>query len=90
MIKDSEINSYNIADFFLTKSELTPKKVQKLVYYAYSWFIAINNQSANQIENILFDEIPEAWIHGPVFPSLYLRFKSFNWNEIPRNKENIK
>lgn len=89
MIKDTEINSYNIADFFLTKSELTPKKIQKLVYYAYSWFIAINNQSADQIENILFDEIPEAWIHGPVFPSLYLKYKSFNWNEIPKNDTTI-
>lgn len=90
MIKDTEINSYTIADFFLTKSELTPKKIQKLVYYAYSWFIAINNQSADQIENILFDEVPEAWIHGPVFPSLYSKFKSFNWNEVPRKEENIK
>ena len=79
MIKDNEINSYNIADFFLTKSELTPKKIQKLVYYAYSWFIAFNNQSADQIINVLFDEVPEAWIHGPVFRSLYdsMRYKEF-------------
>ena len=89
MIRDNEINSYNIADFFLTKSGLTPKKIQKLVYYAYSWFIALNNQSADQIDNILFEEIPEAWLHGPVFPSLYSRFKSFNWNEVPKNDENI-
>ncbi len=90
MIKDNEINSYNVADFFLTKSELTPKKIQKLVYYAYSWFIALNNQSAEKIENVLFDEIPEAWIHGPVFPSLYLRFKSYNWNEVPKNDKDVK
>ena len=32
MIKDYEINSSIIADYFLTKSELTPKKIQKLVY----------------------------------------------------------
>lgn len=89
MIKDSEINSYNIADFFLSKSALTPKKIQKLVYYAYSWFIALNNQSAEQIDNILFDEIPEAWLHGPVFPSLYLRYKAFNWNQVPKNNEVI-
>ena len=36
VIKDNEINSYNITDFFLIKSVLTPKKIQKLVYYAYS------------------------------------------------------
>ena len=90
MIKDNEISAYNIADFFLTKSQLTPKKIQKLVYYAYSWFIALNNESASQIENVLFDEVPEAWIHGPVFPSLYLRYKYFNWNEVPRETKSIK
>lgn len=89
MIKDNEINSSIIADFFLTKSELTPKKIQKLVYYAYSWFIALNNQNANQIDNVLFNEVPEAWIHGPVFPTLYVRFKDYNWNEVPKNEENI-
>lgn len=89
MIKDNEISSYTVADFFLTKSELTPKKIQKLVYYAYSWFLALNNQSAEQIENVLFNEVPEAWIHGPVFPSLYSRFKYFNWKEIPKKQENV-
>lgn len=89
MIKDYEINSSIIADYFLTKSELTPKKIQKLVYYAYSWFIALNNQNENQIDNVLFDEIPEAWIHGPVFPTLYTRFKKYNWNEVPKNEQNI-
>ena len=89
MIKDKEINSLTIANFFLTKSELTPKKIQKLVYYAYSWFIAINNEDENHLDNILFDEIPEAWIHGPVFPSLYAQFKSYNWNEVPKMEKPI-
>ena len=89
MIKDYEINSSIIADYFLTKSELTPKKIQKLVYYAYSWFIALNNQNENQIDNVLFNEVPVAWIHGPVFPTLYTRFKQHNWNEVPKNEQNI-
>lgn len=90
MIKDQNITSSSIADFFLSKSPLTPKKVQKLVYYAYAWFIAINNQDINNIDNVLFDEIPEAWIHGPVFPSLYQRFKEYGWHEIPRLKNDVK
>ncbi len=84
VIKDSEIDSFVIADFFLTKSELTPKKIQKLVYYAYSWFIAINNHNPNEIDNVLFEEVPEAWIHGPVFPSLYSKYKVYNWREVPK------
>ena len=89
MIKDNEINSYVIADYFLTKSNLTPKKIQKLVYYAYAWFIALNNENENEIYNILFDEVPEAWLHGPVFPSLYAKFKSYNWHEVPMIKKSI-
>lgn len=84
MINDNEINSLTIANYFLTRSALTPKKIQKLVYYAYSWFIALNNENANEITNILFDERPEAWLHGPVFPNLYNHFRDFNWHEVPR------
>ena len=89
MIKDKDIKAYNIADFFLTKKELTPKKIQKLVYYAYSWFIALNNEKANEINNVLFAEVPEAWLHGPVFPSLYSKYKLYSWNEVPKETKNI-
>ena len=89
MIKDYKIDSEIIADFFLSKSALTQKKIQKLVYYAYSWFIAINNENADNIDNILFDEIPEAWLHGPVFPSLYSKIKSYNWQEVPKIDKKI-
>ncbi len=88
-MKNNEVTVYTIADFFLSKSSLTPKKIQKLVYYAYAWFIALNNDSSEDINNVLFAERPEAWIHGPVFPSLYSKFKSFNWNEVPQIKEKI-
>lgn len=83
----SNINALEISKFFLSKRCLTPKKIQKLVYYAYAWFIALNNQSPDQIDNILFEEQPEAWIHGPVFPSLYKEYKSYNWNEVPQDAE---
>lgn len=83
----NEISIFDIADFFLSKDNLTQKKLQKLVYYAYAWFIALNNEDADEITNVLFDEQPEAWIHGPVFPSLYDKYKGYNWNEIEK-KEN--
>ena len=74
-MKKEKITIYTISDFFLSKRALTPKKLQKLVYYAYAWFIALNNQSAEEIESVLFEEAPEAWVHGPVFPSLYAKYK---------------
>lgn len=81
------INAKIIAKYFLTKSELTPKKIQKLVYYSYSWFIALNNENENEINSLLFDETPEAWIHGPVFKTLYNEYRTFNWHEVPKNEE---
>ena len=89
MIRDVDIKPITIANYFLTKKDLTQKKIQKLVYYAYSWFITLNNDSADNITNVLFDETPEAWLHGPVFPSLYAAFKDYNWSEIERIDEEI-
>lgn len=47
------------------------KKIQKLTYYAYCWYIAKNNVDENNITKRLFSAHPEAWIHGPVFYELY-------------------
>lgn len=80
----NKITVFDIANYFLSKDNLTPKKLQKLVYYAYAWFIALNNEDVNEVANVLFDEQPEAWIHGPVFPSLYDKYKGYNWNEIQK------
>lgn len=87
--KKNEITINDISDFFLTKSDLTPKKLQKLVYYAYAWFLALNNEVESNINNLLFKEKPEAWLHGPVFPTLYHKYKHFGWYEIPKTDKNI-
>jgi uncharacterized phage-associated protein len=64
-----------IANFFLEKAKqcgqpLTQMKLQKLVYYAYGWYLAL-------ADSILIDERAEAWQYGPVFPTLYDEFKNF-------------
>lgn len=88
-IKDEEITPQVVASFFLTKKELTPKKIQKLVYYAYAWFIALNNENENDITSTLFAEQPEAWIHGPVFRSLYDTYKANKYHEVQKINEEI-
>lgn len=88
-MKKEIITIDTISDYFLSKKGLTPKKLQKLVYYAYAWFIALNNQSADDIQYVLFDEEPEAWVHGPVFPSLYVKYKGYYWQEIKKNYKPI-
>jgi len=64
-----------IANYFLRKGEkegiaITNMKLQKLVYIAQGWYLALQG-------NPLFGEEIQAWQHGPVIPSLYHTFKMF-------------
>lgn len=73
----------DIAFFFLSKDSMSPKKLQKLVYYAYCWILVLLNKNENMGYR-LFDERIEAWVHGPVIPSLYHEFREYGWNNIPQ------
>lgn len=64
-----------VADYFIANLEVTPKKLQKLCYYAYVWYISFFNQE-------LFRNRFEAWEHGPVDPNLYQRFKHYKYRVI--------
>lgn len=66
---------YEIANWFLSKEVMTQKKLQKLCYYAQAWYYTLNNL---RLCNANF----EAWIHGPVSPVLYDRFKNFGFSGI--------
>ncbi|UWI43310.1 Panacea domain-containing protein [Lactobacillus paragasseri] len=78
--------SYNqVADWFLAKgnNSISPKKLQKLVYYAYAWTLTLLNDSSDKLSNRLFDDAKfEAWIHGPVIRKLYAEYADFGFNEI--------
>lgn len=66
---------FEIANWFLSKESMTQKKLQKLCYYAQAWCYALNDYR-------LIDTVFEAWVHGPVSPALYDKFKSFGYNSI--------
>ena len=72
-----------IVNFFLSKAALSPKKLQKLLYYAYCWVLALLNENPHNIHIKLFNERIEAWVHGPVIPSVYYTYKSHGATEIP-------
>lgn len=47
---------------------LTPLKLQKLVYFAHGWYLALTG-------NALISDRVQAWQYGPVIPSIYHEFK---------------
>lgn len=56
-------------------SDLTNLKLQKLLYYAQAWNLAFTDEC-------LFAEDIEAWVHGPVVPRVFRRFKALGWKAI--------
>lgn len=54
---------------------LTPLKLQKLMFYADAWHMAL-------FGNEIVDEQFEAWVHGPVAVSQFRRFKDYQWRPI--------
>ena len=61
-----------VANFFLAKygkHNISPIKIQKLVYIAHGWHLALHGKP------LIEDEFAEAWQYGPVFASLYHEFK---------------
>ncbi|MEH1806384.1 Panacea domain-containing protein [Nostoc sp.] len=74
------LSCFNVADYFIwlaneTGSFISNLKLQKLVYYAQAWHLALNDTP-------LFPEDFQAWIHGPVIPALYQKYRLFGWQPI--------
>lgn len=79
-------NAKQVAEFFLQLSEpevgdiLSNLKIQKLVYYAQGFHLAM-------YDTPLFDEQIVAWEHGPVVEALYHEFKVYGSNPIPQPED---
>ena len=63
---------FDVADCFLSQSDMTHKKLQKLCYYAQAWAYALKGYR-------LEDTDYQAWVHSPVSPALWERFKTFGY-----------
>lgn len=87
-------NLLDVAKYIYDNSGFpSDKKVQKLMYYAYSWYIVVHNQDVYSIKNKLVRQQPEAWIHGPVFQELfdYMTYHRVDFDEREVNlKEDTK
>ncbi len=76
----AETTAQKVADCIIHFSHehgdpITNLKLQKLVYYAQGWYLGL-------FDKPLFAERLEAWVHGPVQPTLYHKYKTYSWNPI--------
>ncbi len=77
-----DISVHQIADYFILKVDrkagdnMTHLKLQKLLYYAQAWHLAMHGKE-------LFHNRLEAWRHGPVCREIYARFRQLSWHPIP-------
>ena len=77
-------SAFEIVPHLLKQSEqsaeslITPLKLQKLLYYAQAWSLVFRGKA-------LFYEDTEAWVHGPVIPPVYHRYKHHGYNIIPQD-----
>jgi uncharacterized phage-associated protein len=79
------LSCFNVAGYFIrfankTGSFLNNLKLQKLVYYAQAWHLALHDTP-------LFPEDFQAWVHGPVIPELYQEYKKFGGQRILKDAD---
>ncbi|MEB7436562.1 type II toxin-antitoxin system antitoxin SocA domain-containing protein [Mammaliicoccus sciuri] len=78
-----------VINWFLSKQSMSPKKLQKMLYYAQAWCVTLNNENKENIDNKLFDDKFQAWVHGPVIPKVYQEYKEFGYKDIPKINDNV-
>lgn len=83
-----EVAKYVISYCAEHKKPLTPKALQKVLYYiqAYSLYKGDDNKIAEKTKwnkgTPIFKEQPEAWIHGAVYRKIYQDYRQFGFNDI--------
>lgn len=83
----NKITAFDVAEYFIYLAnrdgkKISNKKLQKIVYYAQAWTLALT-------EDPLFLDRIEAWIHGPAISSLYKKYKKFGFNPVGSMNSNF-
>lgn len=72
---------FDIVPYFLevsyrgARGGITPLKLQKLLYYSQAWYLVFKDRP-------LYCESIEAWVHGPVVPEVYRKYKHYGYSII--------
>lgn len=87
-MKTDKLTIFDIANFFLkivdrdSGSTITPLKLQKILYYAQGWHLAM-------FDNELFADDFQAWAHGPANVDIYNEYKEYGYSAIEAPKGNV-
>lgn len=74
-----------IADWFLVHESMTHKKLQKLLYFSYGYYLATYNDSVDELNDEMFENDFEAWVHGPVSPKIYNLYREAGYSKISKD-----
>ena len=78
-----------IANYFVARAlqekdkEFTPMKLQKLLYYAHGWYLALADEP-------LFDARVEVWRYGPVIQEIYSQYRKHGGDTITSTQTELR
>lgn len=75
-------NANNAARYLLSQRNMSQKKLHKMLYFSYLVYLTDNNESANKIDDVLFKNTFQAWVHGPVLREVYPEYARFSYREM--------
>lgn len=71
-----------IKRYLLSKKRMSQKKLHKLLYFSFVLFLTENNNDENSIENVMFENTFQAWVHGPVLREIYPIYANYGYREL--------
>ncbi|TAJ13045.1 DUF4065 domain-containing protein [Marinilabiliaceae bacterium JC017] len=66
----STLSKYVVLYFNSHGISVTPLKLQKVLYYIQAWHLVFFKKRN------LFEELPQAWVNGPVYRTVYNKYKN--------------
>lgn len=87
-MKNEQLTIFNVADWFLVHEAMTHKKLQKMLYLSYGYYLASFNENKDNISDELFENDFEAWVHGPVSPKIYNTYREAGYTYISKKMSN--
>lgn len=81
-INEQQLPIEDIAEYIVSEIDVTPKALQKILYYIQGFSVAFNNK-------FMFSNLPQAWQHGPVYRDIYNHYSNFKYNVIDTSEYNI-